>query len=240
METETYYEYAFGRLEDLKKRDIKNLTMLNSPLDFSIQSVLDEIETDSPLIIPKFFGVYQNIRPKIIGEEIENSEEIEKIFNMFKERGNKIYQDLFVAKIGRKDKYDSDLIHICYDYSLYNKEIMDNLLMENDRIRISPINECPNFKDKKSRFKYELTEKLKDIDLDIDEINSEMIRLAEKGYEELSSQLIKFGLTREEFIFLDSLYEIKNLGAKNKLDTGSWLYSLIKQYLNNENENFPN
>jgi hypothetical protein len=148
MDSVTEYQYAYGGLEDIRKKNLENMDILDSPLDFQIQKVLDEVSRKSLLILPKFLGVYQISELKMqTGEETEHEEGIRNYKARLKQRLDSAGQEILEVE-GKTDRFSPELIHVGYDPSLYDKGLMIDLMGENRRIGISPYNKCPDFREK--------------------------------------------------------------------------------------------
>ena len=198
MDKITYYTYAFGGIEDLKEGNFDSMQTAKS-LDSLVLMDL------SPIIVPKFIGVYQDWKAKRDSEEefFEAEVACAKISEIIRTIAASEGENLCIPS----------LIHLGYDPS-YPEEMARELLGENThRIRTSPYDALPDFGEKNTA----------EIGCIRQAISSEKtfggfqkaVRSAStESYDILSIQLSTFGLTTEEYGVLKLLARLRQSEPK--------------------------
>ncbi|MDO8622875.1 MAG: hypothetical protein Q7R52_01410 [archaeon] len=234
MDTITKYQYAYGGIEDMRKKDMESMDILDSPRDVQIHAIMEEASRGSSLIIPKFLGIYQMSEPMMQTlEETEHEEEIKNYHIQLKKMLDEAGQHI-LGMSGRRDRFNSELIHVCYDPSFYTRGLVSDLLGEgHGRIGISPYNGCPNFGDKNTVISEVYIRRLKDISIEVDEEErrQELAKIAGEGHQELLNQMQRFGLTRDEYAFLDIFMDMKNMDNQSGLNTNSEISHIVRKGL---------
>jgi len=215
MDRITYFQYAFGRIEDLKEGTLENLRTIDSLSDIETTKLSENPDFKVPqkgIILPKFIGVYQDWRLKADnGREREYEEEFEQIMKGMEDGLNGLIKTIGELR-GHKDGFNERLIHICFDPTLYPQELVRSLLGEGSgRIRVSPYYNHPNFNEKNTSLDEIYTGRLNDFfnQPDKDKKREEIEKIAAGGYEEMRIQLQRFGLTRQESTIFEILGRLR-------------------------------
>lgn len=223
MDTITYFIHYLGRINDIEEGNFENMQSINSLEEIKTAEILnDALNPSKSIMIPHFIGVYQDLKVKAdTFQEAEHIKDIERGVKNIEKQINEIIK-ASNEFMGRKERFTPSLMHICYDQNIYNKRLVRDIFGEgSERLGFSPYSAYPNFRDKNTALGIIYIEKL---NKSFEELKGEsmiphIIKIAEKAYDDMRGQLIKFGLTREESAFLDSMGRLKANSMRNIIDS---------------------
>ncbi len=194
-----YFKYAFGGIEDITEGNFDRMDVACSLNDLNLDS------DSRGIIIPRFVGVYQDWRIKPDTREEENNKRIyEEIV-----RGLEFLREQLakgtLENEGIKERVYPKLIHIGYDPRFYNEGLVREFFGRPRRLEFSPYQDLPEFYHKDLVIIDIFIKELEDILREGNNGDGRVTRIeeiAKESYDGLKEQLRRFGLTREEFIFL--------------------------------------
>lgn len=234
MDRITYFEYAYGSIEDLRKGDLEQIKP---------SSCIDRLDISNKgvIIIPRFIGVYQ--REEIKPDNQEEREELKGKRELMRkiEGVMNLVSRLCLEEEGKEESFHSDLIHIIYDSRVYNAKLVRELLgRSSGRIGVSSYNDMPDFNAKEITEMLDRLRKIADgihygiktilMQEDREEFAELLRNDAQDGYSFLDSQLRNYGLTRVEYAFLLMMRKLK-AREERKIETDPFLIELASKIL---------
>jgi len=223
MDTITYFIHYLGGINDIGEGNFENMQSINSLEEIKTAEILNEASNPSKIImIPHFIGIYQDFKVK--ADTAQEAEHIEDFESIVKQTEKQINEVLKASNefMGRKERFAPGLMHICYNQNIYDERLVRDLIGEgSERLGFSPYSVYPNFRDKNTALGMMYIEKLNKA---FEELKGEamvphIIKIAEKAYDDMRGQLIKFGLTREEAAFLGSMGRLKANSMEGIIDS---------------------
>ncbi len=207
------FRYAYGGIEDLRRGEFDSMQVADS---------LSAIRYDSSkkiVVVPRFIGVYQQEELKSDSlQEKDEEEENKKVTERVRELLESLSK-MALESDGIEERFHPDLMHLGYDGKLYNERIVREIFGSGlERIAVSSIEELPDF-GAKSNEDYEFYCKIKELPYEADEMKrADTIRkIASESYDVVTAQLREFGLTREEYAFLNILKRLKDIQKEKKI-----------------------
>ncbi len=232
MDRVTYYKYAYGGIEDIRKGNFDSMQNASSLRKLKLDSL------ERGIVIPRFVGVYQDWRAKPdTGEERDFRREYEEDLKGIESKLDYLIK-IALEMRGEQERFNPKRIHIGYDPAIYRdrKLVRELLGGGSERLGISSYENLPDFAGKETVLDQIYMEQLGDVPLDLDKEEgvSRIVKIASEGYSGLQQQLERFGLTRDEFAFLHMFNRLRHPPEKKTLDTNSPIIRFILERLKEE------
>lgn len=201
------YKYALGKTNELREGNFDKMLSSDNLKDFNLMI------KNKDLILPEFIGVYQ--QEDFIFHNYEESTHKEEIKDQYREFNEFLHDQsnhLLSAKFGKEDQINPDLIHIIYDKDAgWTRDLVKECLKDTvGRIVLSNSSDIPDFGRKNTSTCYGvMIEEMKKTNKDM----AGYLLEHQTRLKEVLDTASKFGLTREEYVFMQLL---KDASDKNK------------------------
>ncbi|MBD3247600.1 hypothetical protein GF378_03200 [Candidatus Pacearchaeota archaeon] len=206
------YKYALGNPSDLREGNFEKMLSSDNLKDFN----LARKRKSKDLVLPEFIGVYQ--QENFIFHNYDESIHKQEIEDQYKEFNDFLHHQsnhLLAVKFGQEDKINPDLIHVIYNKDNgWTKTLVKECLKDSiGRLVLSNSSSSPDFGRKNTSTCYSMMiEEMKKTGQDM---ASYLLKNQSKLKEALDTAS-KFGLTREEYVFMELLRDASKQEKSNE------------------------
>lgn len=206
MDKITNFKYSYGRLNEIKEGNLPRMELSSEMIGHFFRE-----QPKSVIMVPELIGIYQISSLKFDGEFENECGNVEKeIFKKLSEYNQETFKELLRTVFGKKDSSHSELIGIIYDSMTMPGEIARAAFNDElGRIRFFDFRNTPHFYDKNTAQLSFFMDKFAKQKRSMGEVLEEDKKAAEDACIRLNNQMIKYGLTREEYAFFEIMDNMK-------------------------------